>query len=80
MIRTHNHNGAFSLINLICVVCMAMTGVVALTVYKCLEQIYQMQALESESQRFNMVQDIVPFIRHLPFTGVKYSGICSCSI
>lgn len=55
VIRTHNHNGAFSFINLMCVVCMAMTGVVAFTVYKCLEQIYQTQALEPSSSRIYMV-------------------------
>lgn len=42
VIRTHNHNRAFSLINLIRIVCVPMTRIVAFTVYERFEQVYEM--------------------------------------
>ena len=52
MVRTHNYNSAFSLINLIPFVCVPMTRVIAFAVHECFKQVCPPQVSASESSWF----------------------------
>jgi len=77
MIWAHNHHSPLFGINAVLLIRAPVSRVVALVIGKRLEQICgAMLALTLLLDRLNNS----PFIFHFPVTGVKNSGIFSCSI
>ncbi len=80
MIWPHNHQGASLRIHSECLICMPMAGVVALLVRKDLGQSFaRCQCAAPKEIQVARAVSCLPFIPHLPVTGVKKSGISSCS-